>query len=502
MQSIIKIRLSGNAIDVSTDGKSSLPPALKKILEEQLRYEYVQILRGRDAYDYTGRRRPIRTEERILYSYDKYDRLVCGAGFQSRIENVLKSLGFKYEVEDCNPVHPRTKRYTEDWKNLLDNFQFRAKQDELIVQISSNNRGIISAPTGIGKTACMRAIGLLYPKAKIVITTKRKDIVESIRRDLSKYLPDVGQIGGGQCKAGRITIVTTGSLHKVNPDDVDILIADEVHEMAAPNISERLVKFKLCRMYGLSATPTGRMDNADIKLESLFGPLIFSMSYQTAVDLGLVVPIRVRWLDIKSDINPAAGMVDIPRLRNGIWRNNFRNAAIADAAREFGPDEQVLIMVTTFEHAVYLKQHLPEFTLCYAERSDDKLFSRFVKSEMLSVDEPEMTAFRRQQLRNDFESGKLKKVISTDVWSTGVNFVGLAVLIRADARSSTIMDSQIPGRVCRLDSVSGKQYGLLIDCLDQFDPGYRDAAKKRRRNYEARGWEQVMPMYKPELLKK
>jgi hypothetical protein len=32
-----------------------------------------------------------------------------------------------------------------------------------------------------------------------------------------------------------------------------------------------------------------------------------------------------------------------------------------------------------------------------------------------------------------------------------------------------------------------------VDSLDQFDPGFRDAARKRRRDYAAKGWAQDLP---------
>lgn len=494
----VKIRLSGNALDLSPDGKSELPDEIRCLLEPQLRYTYVKLLRGQDAYGFDGTRRSVRTELRLLYTYDRYGRMVCGAGLYKRITTFLEGLGYAVEVEDVSPKHPREDRYKEDWDNVVRNFEFRPQQDLALIQIASNTRGIVDAPTGFGKTFLFKAIGLLYPNAKIVITTKRKDLVQGIRNELAKTLPNIGQVGGGIYKRGRVTISTADSLHRINPDDVDILIGDEVHELAAPSYSAELAKFVYARMYGVTATPTGRIDNANMKLESLFGPRIFRMTYQEAVEFGLVVPIRVRWIDVLLPDNPVQDRVDVPRLRHGIWRNSGRNEAIAAAAREFGADEQVLIMVTTFDHAVHLRQHLPDFTLCYAERTDDEAFNRFVKNEMLPTDEPVVDARRRETLRKQFEAGTLKKVIATDVWSTGVSFNSLAVLIRADARSSEIMDTQIPGRVCRLHD--GKPMGLVIDCLDQFDTGFRNAARTRRRHYEAKGWEQDVPRYGRRLL--
>jgi superfamily II DNA or RNA helicase len=213
------------------------------------------------------------------------------------------------------------------------------------------------------------------------------------------------------------------------------------------------------------------------------------------------VPIRVEWLDVIMDYNPCAGYEDVARLRHGLWRNDYRNRVIADKARTFAPEDQVLIMVAHLEHAFYLKAHLPEYTLCYAEsKGDDKLFERAKRNKLIPADEPRMTDSLRMSRRLQFEERKLQKVIATDIWSTGVNFNGLQVLIRADARSSAIKDTQIPGRVSRTHNASGKQMGILVDCLDQFDDGFRAGGRKRRRDYQQKGWTQVMPTGGPRLL--
>lgn len=494
MSQPILIRLCGNAIEISPDGISALPQELKVPLEHELTYRHFTLLRGADAYERsTGHRKPSAIEDKFLFTYDKYNRLICGAGLLSRVVRVLESLNCVVEVVDVNPPHPRQERFTEDWDNVLRNFEFRAKQEECLLKLSTNDRGIIDAPTGFGKSFLYAAVGLLYPQANIAIITKRMDLVESTRNHMIKYLPNIGQIGGGIKKYGRITICSADSMHRLDPSIIDILIGEEAHELAAPSYSRGLAAFRFARMYGFTATPEGRLDNAHRRLESLFGPVIFKMTYPEAVLHDLVVPIHVRWLDVNITPNPVGDRVDVPRVRWGIWRNEYRNQVIADAAREFDDNDQVLIMVTTFDHAVHLRQYLPEFALCYAQRKDTEAFDRFVKNKMLPVDEPVMTSARRSMLREQFERGELKKVIATDVWSTGVSFSALAVLIRADARGSTILDSQIPGRVCRKHEASAKRHGLVIDLRDQFDPGFRATALKRRRNYAAKGWTQEDP---------
>lgn len=484
----------GNAIDISADGRAALPVPVRQLLEPTLTYTHYIRQMGFKAWDAQGHRHPMRTEQKVLFTYDGLGRLVTKAGFLPQITQKLDEAGYRVQHVERTPVHSRPDRFRTDWDEVFRLFQLKARQDETLAALAGHDRGIIEAPTGYGKSFSFSCVPVLFPEANILIVCTRKDVVETIVRQLAKYVPSVGQIGGGKHNNGRVLVCTAQSLHHVKFDDTDIVLADEAHELAAGTYAKNLGRFNWARMFAFSASPWGRQDGTSIRLRALFGENIFTMTYQEALALDLVVPIRVEWLNVALNSNPAGGLNDVPRRRYGLWRNDERNAIIAAKAGTYGPDEQVLIMCTTFEHAVHLRQHLPDYTLCYAERAeDDKLFTRYVRDGLLPENEPRMTDRRRQQLRLDFEAGKLKKAIATDIWSTGVSFNGLSVLIRADARSSTIMDTQIPGRVCRKHAPTDKSVGILVDCLDQFDAGFRDAARKRRRNYEAKGWEQFVP---------
>jgi ERCC4-related helicase len=99
-----------------------------------------------------------------------------------------------------------------------------------------------------------------------------------------------------------------------------------------------------------------------------------------------------------------------------------------------------------------------------------------------------MTPTRQIALTQDFEAGRLKKVIATPVWNVGVSFNQLAVLIRADAGSSAISDIQIPGRVSRISA--DKAYGVIHDYRDEFDSSFAHRARGRAKIYESNGWAQ------------
>jgi len=334
---------------------------------------------------------------------------------------------------------------------------------------------------------------MAYPHAKFAISTRRKEVAKTIYNRMLAYTSDVGFVGDSKNYKKRATVYIAKSLHKADPD-VDFFVGDEIHELAADTFSETIIRtFDKARFFGFSASWDGRADGTSARLQYMFGPTIFNMSWQEATKLGLIVPIEVQWLNISMNRNPCQKYTqDIARKRHGLWRNAVRNEAIANAVREYSADDQVLILVETIEHAIMLKQYLPEFELCYGEMELHDLVTYKVNG-LLPDDYEAITGEDRERLRTAFEQKHIKKVIATDVWSTGVSFEQLAVLVRADGRSSEILDDQAPGRVARTHLASGKEKGVVIDCYDMFDTSFKRKSDERMRRYRSKGWTQFRP---------
>ena len=165
---------------------------------------------------------------------------------------------------------------------------------------------------------------------------------------------------------------------------------------------------------------------------------------------------------------------------------------IAAAVRAYPETHQILILVETIEHAVHLGLHLPEFTLVYGQMSSEDYFA-YKRNNLLPADYISLNEAKKYELRTQFEAGTLRKVIATDVWSTGVDFEQLNVLVRADDRDSDIVDVQGPGRVSRIytaEDGTKKEYGEVVDCMDVFDPAFYRKSTGRRNSYILLGWEQ------------
>lgn len=430
-------------------------------------------------------------ERQLFHSDYKSGAVLFPIGQMGRIFRGLKEAGFQVVKTGKTLAEIDPTAQDLNWDGLFADFTIYPGQDTCLARIvAAESGGVISATTGAGKSVIVRMLCRLFHKSTIHIVTKSAVLADEIFKDVATVIPDVGFCGGGKKKIRRVTVFIADSLHH-GQGEANLVLADEVHELMAPKYAGLLGMYRRARFFGFSATPTGRMDGRDAELEGIFGPVLYTLSYQEAQAMGRVVPITVEWLRVPT--GPDVSSIRNPHVREkyGIWQNQVRNRILADRVAQFAPDEQVLIMVKTIEHAVHLRQLLPDFTLCYAANGmEDDRRQRLIDDGMLPEDEPKMTPGRIVQLRKDFADNKLKKVIANMVWSTGVNFRHLAVLARADAMGSEIRDGQIPGRVCRrIEGV--KESALLIDMHDDWSPGYYRKAQLRKSNYRKRGWVQT-----------
>lgn len=349
---------------------------------------------------------------------------------------------------------------------------------------------IVDAPTGWGKSYVITQVCQMLPKHHIAVVSPGKEVTSMLYRKLKDRIRDVGQVGGGQNYIRRITVCTMESLSKLRHNDWDLLLFDEVHRAGAPAAATTLSEvFKTAKCVGFSASPTGRSDGADLVVEALFGPVIYKVDYSTSANRGDIAPIHVKAYRIEKGA-PIASDKSVVKNRHGLWRNEIRNSFIAKLARDIPSDEQTLIMCATAEHVLYLYKYLPNFDVIFSDMNKRMLNAVF-RGEFGNVkgldSTGSITASRRGYMRKEFEAGRMKRVIATGIWNTGVDFTQLKWLIRADGMSSDIQSIQTPGRLSRTSA--GKAHGTLIDFIDAFDPTLLRRSQARLRRYKKNGWE-------------
>lgn len=480
---MLKVKRNGNFIELSDKENTALDATLRSRLHA--RFHYVK-----KEMEFVGRKG-------VLVSHDEYllvdtDRgtLVTSYGMFPQLRNWLTGNGYEYQCVDVTPPDRNYVKLEPDW-SALDKQSFRAGQRECLEAIIRERHGIVAAPVGFGKTFLLSVLIQLYPKAKFHICTRSRDVLNEIYKRLVLVSPDVGMFcGTRKDRDCRVTVITADSLGCLDADDVAFFIFDECHQAAAPTyMANILSKYTLSRMYGFSATPTGRSDGADAALTYLFGDVIYQMAYSDGVDNGLVVPINVKWLHCTvADGTSGYWSSPISRQRHLIWRNKYRNQLISEYVHGIPDDERVLVLVSKLEHAVYLKQYLPEFELVHGTMKTEDL-NDYIRKGLLPDGYQPLKAKDRDRMKEDFKHGRIKKVIATGVWSTGVDFAELSHVVIAAGGASPILVTQSGGRASRI--ALGKNGATVVDIVDEFDGKnsvfYRHSAS-RKKTYEGLGW--------------
>jgi len=480
----VQIIRVGNILDVS--------PACEHILGPALSYSHRQMRAGMDAV--------------VLGAVDTYDRklyrvysnhLLVNQGALTRITQRLDAEQVPWQYSDQR--HRTILR--PDYDHLarcMPYLVFRVRQAEVLAHLIGYNSGIIVAPTAYGKTFIMLALTALFPTANIVMASPSTSLLNSTYKRILKITGDVGRVGGGHHTTARVTLSTYKSLMRAPLDKCDILLIDEVHGAAASEISETLSKIRNpVKIFGMTATPTGRADNAELVIECLVGPVIFEIPYDEVVSAGDISQIRVAMMSLKREdcgtqISGAYKM-QVAKKRNAYWRNNVRNRLLVEATLHLPSaygliEPQTLILTKTLEHALRIQAMLPAFQVVYGSLSRDQR-ERLTTLGLLPDDYRPLTTKQRELLLDEFEAGTLRNVIATGCWGEGIDPVHLEVIVNASGEASKILTTQWGGRASRLTPGGHKKFGLLIDCQDEWDPWTLHRAYARRNTYKKHGWE-------------
>lgn len=391
--------------------------------------------------------------------------------------------------------------YAEAFKGL------RPYQVPLVGKLIASGGGVLHAGTGAGKTRMAAAVIRAFPREELcargtctcVFACPDRDINRKNWEEFQEALPgrDIGLIMSGvpHRLSDDVVCCTLDSLENIDPDTVGILIVDEMHASASEGRAERVSAFHKAARWGVSATPTGRFDGADLVSEGLYGPVVATFSYLDGVKAGALVPITVCWLNAPE---PGCGLYAYgkyatreAKIRHGWTANDDACRMIADILNCTPDSWQTLCMMQFIDQMGRIHKYCEKSGYVHAETNEAKL-SGYPTLHAVKPKERKALydAFRRQEIHS---------MLSTHVWSTGVNFEGLSVVVNAGGGGSDIIAKQVPGRASR--AAEGKDHAYIVDFMHPWDrvsqkggserPGpLLSADFSRRKAYKDLGFEQ------------
>ena len=482
-------------------------------LREKLRYY-------RRAIEQEGYERKVVSHYEDLYTDDPDNpgRIVTMPGFAHKVLEQCRKAGTGFEFIDARTPMP-TPNYEKAFRGL------REYQIPLVGKMLQSGGGILRGSTGMGKTCASAAIIRAFDRRELfsrgtptcVFACPDRDINRKNWEEFQHWLPDreIGLIMSGTSHKPSDDVVccTIDSLENIDPNQVGILIVDEMHASASTGRAEKISLFQKARKWGVSATPTGRFDGADIVSEGLYGPIVAEFTYQDGVKTGALVPITVYWLPCPP---PVCGLDMYGRfkkreakIRHGSTINDDFGQMVADIFN-CTPDNQQILGIMAFIEQMYHVHKFCNKTGCiHAETNADKLASY--------PGIPAIKAKERKEIYDAFKDGRLMSMLATHVWSTGVDFRNLNIVVNIGGGGSEIVAKQVPGRASR--KTDGKDHAYIVDFVhpwDREDPvsgtGKPGPLLKndisRRKAYKQLGFEQCnvesitqLPFLDPQLVR-
>lgn len=438
-------------------------------------------------------------------------------GFAKKCKDHLKMSGYEVEVVDR-----RTPMPPPDMAKAMTGL--RDYQLELVYKMLMSGGGVLSGATGLGKTHVIKALCNAYSHEAlmqrgtptIVVAVPDKDITQKNFDDLTKLLPDrnVGLIMSGRSKpSDDIQVITLDSLHKLDAEDVGVLIVDEMHAASSDTRSQELLRFTKARVWGVSATPDGRFDGKDVVAEGIFGPIVATFTYQDGVRAGCLVPVTVYWIDAPE---PNIGLDNYLRYKTrdqrykwGVYNNRPLNDMVGRVFAGIPAELQALGMLQFTKH---MEQVLRGCVNAGVSPLPAQAHAGTDPAEFPSAAFWHVHAISPKERRDIYErmkSGEIRRAVSTHVYKQGVDFPDLRVVLNLGGGGSEIVSKQVPGRASR--KVDGKGAAYIVEFRHHWDtvrspktgreiagPVFRDDTA-RMKIYRELGFEQVTLANEKEL---
>ncbi len=395
------------------------------------------------------------------------------AGLVPIVHRALIEAGTPVEIRD-RTEYPAPRHAAPALRDLPGDL--RDYQREGIGRAILERRGILKIATGGGKTVL--AAGLMSQLGlPALVLTDSKDLLHQTRDVLVRHLgAPIGCIGDGEWEEQQIVVGSIATLGaqlqtpraRAFLRSRQVLIADEVHHGASNRAFQVLMACPAPYRVGLSATPTGRSDNADLKTLGAIGPVIYEVSARELIRTGVLVQPVVEFVPIEAPLVPRGASYPAA-YRAGIVECVPRNQVVVAHARRFlDQGLQVLILVREIDHGRNLCGLLGEAGIA----------AEFIWGLGLG-------AGARKDALDRFRAGALRCLCASEILDEAIDLPGIDALLLAGGGKSEIQTIQRIGRGMR----TGKRASVL-SVVDFADLTHRYLARhslRRLRTYQLAG---------------
>jgi len=368
-------------------------------------------------------------EKKLITHYQWVDQ-VYPAGLHNRVVAALKGRGLKIKLLDKRPLLE-----VNDDKVIttVDSFPLalRPYQTDAIARGLYQPLMTFHIATGGGKTVIFSAMAKAS-ELRTLILVNRTDLLRQHYRQLQELCGEdqVGIIQGTRLQLNKqicvgmvqtIAAKSKAKTHKIHDylDSIQYLIADECHHGQATTWKEI---FSSCKntiyKHGFSGSPWD-FTSQNIELETVCGPILFKCTASDLIRSGYLARPIVTFHEYPGNDRKIQTTSQLPNIyKQTITNNQSRNKAIIRTVLdEYKKGHKLLLVVNWIAHGNYLARCLEEehgiSDIAYLHGQKDKGV--------------------REARRTDFERGKVKVMVVSQIWNEGIDIPSCDVLIKADA---------------------------------------------------------------------
>lgn len=372
-----------------------------------------------------------------------------------------------------------------DFKSTLRQYQLEA-----LAPLEKRSIGVISAPTGSGKSVMMCWL-IAEKKVQTLVLVNTLELANQFKENLLRHTSltdaDVAIISSGAKFALKpVTITLLQSANKFDEfkveeinKNVGMVLTDEVHIVGASTYYEVLNKFSAHYKYGFSATPE-REDGLTPLIHMASGPIRSIVSAADVAAAGNILLPQVRAISTNYTF-PLFDMNEYQTMITDLANDSDRNQLIADtlAEEDYATKQKVLLCGRVIQ-CVHLQQLIPESKILVGSISaeDQEAIKKHYPDQYEKIVEQKGKKYRKKVVE-ELSSGKLNTVISTySLFSTGLDFSGLEVAAFCSPLKSKILVKQCRGRIMR---VAKNKQPICLDFEDSKVGLLKTQSKTRQR---------------------
>lgn len=426
------------------------------------------------------------TEIRYRHLYNRKTKKTY-AGLLPYVVEYLDKEGIEYQVND-NRVKPQQDAnfklvdYIDDKKTIP--FKLRPYQQEIVD--NCNEREIIQACTGAGKTCMMAALIAKFNVKPVCIFADKIGLCMQLKSEMEKFLGvEVGLVGDGVKDYKDITVISAQSAEEDYIKNANIVMWDECHHIPSETITS--IANQCSNAYyriGVSATPW-RDTGDDLLIEAVLSKQHKESQINASklIELGYLVKPDIYFVPIKQTFK---GKNYQSVYSQAVVLNDYRNRVIYKIAEKmYEKGKHILILFKQIAHGT-------EIMLKLQERLGDKATSITIKhpksgkETTVRVKEVEMLsgnddALKRAAVFEAVKRGTCRCLVASTIADEGLDLPILDTLILAGGGKSSTRAFQRVGRVLRLHE--NKEKAVVFDFID-YTPMLRRHSRERQKYYE------------------